>query len=111
MHTFLPLCPHRSVVEGPSFQIAFGIFSEPFGMVKGNCRKYSTIPVFFFKHIIQKCILYMLVNSSGRYLVNDNRLLVRIESVTDEGAGLDLFLDYLLENENDPCMICGIKSV
>ena len=51
------------------------------------------------------------VNSSGRYLVNDNGLLVRTESVTDEGAGLDLFLNYLLENENDPCMICGIKSV
>jgi len=59
---------------------------------------------------MQKCILYMLVNSSGRYLVNDNGLLVRIESTTDEGAVLDFFLNYLLENENDPCMSCGIKS-
>lgn len=52
----------------------------------------------------------MLVNSSGKQLVNDKGLLVRIESATDEGAVLDFFLNYLLENENDPYMICGIKS-
>lgn len=35
---------------------------------------------------------------------------MRIESATDEGAVLDFFLNYLLENENDPYTICGIKS-
>lgn len=37
----------------------------------------------------------MLVNSSGRYLVNDKGLLVRIESATDEGAVLDFFLNFI----------------
>lgn len=50
------------VLEGPSVQIAFDIFSEPFGMVNGNGRKYTMILVclFFLKHIIpENDVFYM----------------------------------------------------
>lgn len=40
---------------------------------------------------------------------DNSGLPVGTESRIGEGVVLDLFLNYLLENENDSCIIWGIK--